>query len=357
MARNLPQELVHLVLCVFRTDICSERRVIADCGLICKEWLPSSRYRLFDDVALNDGNMKKFLGIVETSPFPITTFIRSLGVASGRKDGSLEENLRKLGPFPQMKSLRITMDRVIFVQKSQFLANFFAKTVSSLTLYNCHLSLSSVMDALSHFPTLKSFKLLWVYFDGRPLPPAAEYQLPSGCRALSLDHQAHHIEPFFKAILSFKTIPIFSSLSVRGEEPTECSSLGDYLRRAGDGIHHLRFESDFSFFSSSPTNLQFCTGLRRLELVFHHSLDIPATLLRILPHLRSSHLATVHVTDNYGRNVQEGWEVVDDALADQRFAQLRAFTVQALRSQLERWDLPDSMPSSQARGILRMVAV
>ncbi|KAJ7464526.1 hypothetical protein FB451DRAFT_1263741, partial [Mycena latifolia] len=60
---------------------------------------------------------------------------------------------------------------------------------------------------------------------------------------------------------------------------------------------------------SSPTNLQFCTGLRRLELVFHHSSDIPAALLRVrtLPHLRSSHLVTVHVTDNYGSNDQESW--------------------------------------------------
>ncbi|KAJ7464553.1 hypothetical protein FB451DRAFT_1403221 [Mycena latifolia] len=355
MAQNLPQELVDLVL-----GAVSESHTIAQCGLVCRNWLPSSRYRYFAEIDLNDRTIKLFISVVEASPFPLPSFIRSLRLSSRREDGSLEEDLRKLGPLPQLRALSITMDHAIFPRNYRFLAKSFAN-ISSLTLRNCHFPLSSLLEALPHFPTLKSFALLWVGFDREPLDvlPAAAYQFPSGCHSLSLTTlEWGPVDVFFKAILSFKTMPVFSLLSVRGMEPTE-GSLGEYLRRVGDGIHHLRVESDFAFSGSSPTNLQFCTGLRRLELAFHYSLNIPATLLRILPHLRSSHLATVHVTDAFGNtDAPYLWREVDDALSDERFANLRAFTFhwQAPRGRHKYWDLTGLMPSSQARGILREVA-
>jgi hypothetical protein len=104
------------------------------------------------------------------------------------------------------------------------------------------------MSAVSSFRMLRSLGLHWVELSGDDLPGA--YRFPPECRALSLDlFSAHDVESFFQAILSLDTLPIFSSLSLRGARPNEEEdSFGKYLRRAGNDLHHLRFQLDASSF-------------------------------------------------------------------------------------------------------------
>lgn len=254
MAQNLPQEIVDLVLSEFKTSVYSERRNIAECGLVCKNWLPSSRYRLFAEVDLNDRSMQPFIRIVETSSFPIPRFIRTLGLSSGREDHSLDENLRKLGLLPQLTTLRITMDHAVFAQNSALLVNSFTN-ISNLVFHNCQLPLRSVMDAVSSFPGLKGLVLHWVTFD-TVTSLNSGYQFPSGWCSLTLNLSGNGIEDFFQAILSLgDAVPVFSSLSIRGRDPPRKSFLEKYLSHVGNGLHQLRLESDGERFRlfSSPT--------------------------------------------------------------------------------------------------------
>ncbi|KAJ7097281.1 hypothetical protein B0H15DRAFT_36203 [Mycena belliarum] len=362
MAQTLPQELVDLILCEFKTDIRSERRFIAQCGLICRAWLPSSRYRLFADFELTDRNVKALLRIVETSPFPIPTFIRSLAVSSCQEeDGLLEKPFRKLGPLPQVTTLRVTMDHDVLALNVALLAQRFAN-LPHLVLHTCKLPISAVFDAVSRFPALKNIGLHWVGFDRDAPPPLRGSRFPSECNTLSLNLMTSDISAFFKAVLSLDTIPVFTSLSVYGADPKEGTSLGDYLRHMGDRLHHFCFERSDSVFDDACTGaLSFSTGLRRLDLVVKHAMDVPGIVLRVLIKLHSIHLTAVNVTDTYGnpnvgRVIDERWQAADKELAHARFANLRAFTFEV--SPEGRADVSQvpliSMPLAQARGILRI---
>ncbi|KAJ7117496.1 hypothetical protein C8R44DRAFT_879060 [Mycena epipterygia] len=364
MAQDLPQELVDLVLGEFRTDSILEKRFIARCGLICKNWLPSSRYRFFAEVDLNDRTIESFLEATGTSPFPVSTFIRSFGLSSGREDRSLDEIFRKrLGPLPQVKTLRVTMDDTVFALNSSFLATHFAP-ISILILRSCQLPLNAVLDAASSFPLLQTLTLDWVDLSIESFA-SVTYQFPPQFHKLNLDllphgvsHLQHPISTFFQAILCLDIIPVFSSLSVRGIYPEEHTALEKYLRRVGDRLHHLRFDAEFSrSFSgdaASPVGLQHSTGLRKLDLVSHYGGNMPGAALQILPHLRSSNLLVVKLIDTYGLAiVPHRWEDLDKGLADARFAHLSIVVQSASPAYAS--ELPNCMPLAVARGVLRVV--
>lgn len=240
-ALNLPQELLDLVFGDLRLEDRIERRTIADCGLVCKSWLPSSRYRLFADVALNDRTLKRFFTLMETSPFPLPTFIRSLGLSSAALDES-----PKLGPLPQVTTLRIKAQRTVFAPDSTLQANSFAN-LSTLSLNGCRISLGSFLSAISSFPALKSLELRWVALSYDDL--LSVYQFPPQCRTLILFMFRRDADQFFQALLTLHTIPVFSSLSVTGWAP---SVLGTYLRHVGDDLKFLQLGFDNSSLLGAP---------------------------------------------------------------------------------------------------------
>lgn len=245
-AQNVPQELLDFVLGEYRPENRIDRRNIARYGLVCKNWLPSSRYRLFADVQISDRTMDSFVSIAQNSPLSIPNFIRSLKLSSRRADNLLDENLRRLGSFPRVETLRISMTDAAF---HPTLIATMLPDISTLVFENCQLRLSSILHAVAASQSLQTLRLDWVTLSyGTPLP--SPFQPPPQLRALSLDLQAGGsgsnpaIDTFFETILSLHPIPLFSSLSVRRMHPKEHSFLTKYLSHAGDSVHYLRFVLD-----------------------------------------------------------------------------------------------------------------
>ncbi|KAJ7699054.1 hypothetical protein B0H17DRAFT_317868 [Mycena rosella] len=355
MAKNLPQELIDLIVGDFQTlddPTGIARRTVAQCGLVCKRWLPVSRNRLFANVDLHDRNMGPFLSIVKTCPFPIPMFIRTLGLSSRREDKSLEESLRTLGPLPQLTTLRVAMDHAVFALNSALLAQRFA-SISKLVLNNCELRLNAVMDAVSSFRGLESLGIHRVELYGT-FRPGPAYKFPPQCRTLSVHLSPDRTVQIFRTILSLSKIPVFSSLSIYGMDSRTGTSFEQYLCHVGDRIHHLRLESDHYLFPAFPGGLCHSTGLRCLDLVFEHDGDIPDGVLRTLPHLRSSDL-TLNLLDNYGTKFAcSQWELLDQALAGEGVAHPGTIVVRTASSTLVA-ELPKCMPKALARGILQVV--
>ncbi|KAJ7117488.1 hypothetical protein C8R44DRAFT_983023 [Mycena epipterygia] len=351
MAQKLPRELVDLVLGELRTDYYLERLTLARCGLVCKNWLPSSRYHLFAEVTLNDRTMRSFLRVLQTSPLPIPTFIRSLYLSF--TGSSSVQSLGEIGPLPQVTHLRITMKDPVYTRNYALLTNSFAN-IYSLELERCHLQLESVLETVSSFPLLESLGLHRVTLSFDPLASAG-YQFPPRWRTLTLDLPKDMMELFFQQILGLDTIPDFTSLSVYRMYPTEESSFGKYLSHVGNGLQYLLVQSDAQT-HPDPTALCYSTGLRHLDVVFRTDLNIPSTVFRILRCIRSNSLATVNLIDN-GANgiVLHEWEQLDWALADDQFANLHTVTIKSISSMLPQ--LPQHMPLSVGRGILRVVDV
>ncbi|KAJ6455658.1 hypothetical protein DFH09DRAFT_1014096 [Mycena vulgaris] len=345
MVQTLPHELLDLILGELHRD---DSLTIAQCGLVCRNWLSSSRYSFFAEVEFkNERTMESFLSAVETSPFPITTFIRSLTFSRYFRG---EENLRKLGPLLQVMTLRTPPAQI---NNFPFLAEACANTVDLILHHSFEYPLRSAMEAVSAFPSLKSLGLHWISFSDVSLP--ATYRFPPQCRALSLLLTKRMSERFFQAILSLYTIPAFSSLAVR-EVSTSHTFFSRYLCHVGGDLQYLRFQfgSDL-IFDHDLTWLHHSTGLRRLDLV---SSNIPGHVVLLPSYITSSHLAAVNVIDIRADQIprQKQWAEVDQALTNECFATLCAFTIQT-RSQKLVMHVPQLMPLARVRGILRMASM
>ncbi|KAJ6481254.1 hypothetical protein C8R47DRAFT_1135169 [Mycena vitilis] len=362
MARNLPQEMVDLVVGEFQRDDLVGLRNVAACGLVCREWLPSSRYRLFADVALDDRTVRSFLDIADKSLFSISSSIRSLGLSFSGEGLGLDECLRRLGPLPLVESLRITMGQDVLDRNSRLLEKTFPK-ISTLVFLNFPLELHSVLHVASSFPSLESLALDWVHlsFD---IPLPSKLQCPPRWNALRLDllggsYFSRHLDSFFEAILSLDEIPILSSLSVRGTYPEEHSPFAKYLAHVGPALQHICLESEARP-QSPPFGLRHCTDLRRLDLVFHISTGIARPTFSVLSNIRSPHLATIKIIDKCGCTPRDStdidWPQLDAKLADPQFADLQTFTVQSKSQPLiAQIAVTELLPSTDERGILRVV--
>ncbi|KAJ7464521.1 hypothetical protein FB451DRAFT_1403192 [Mycena latifolia] len=353
MAQNLPNEVVDLFLHELHAADPVEKQTIARCGLVCRNWLPFSRYHFFAQVFLDDRNMKPFLRMVETSPFSIPSFIRSIALHFRRGDRSLDQGLRLLGPLPQVTTLRIFMPHAVFASNSALFAASFAY-LSTLVFRGYEYSPHNFLSAVTSFPLLTSLRLESVTFSDEPVSSALQF--PPHCRSLTLYLTMTDIERWFRAFLSLDTIPVVSSLTVRGMFTSEDSFFGRYLRHIGDGMHHLRFEFDLYTVPTriAPTCLRYSSGLRNLELAYHGDWDLPEGILGILSHLQTTRLAVVTIIDNVITKIsRDEWPPIDQALADERFSNLESFTVQTARPYVREYVLA-LMSLSQSRGILRV---
>ncbi|KAJ6480883.1 hypothetical protein C8R45DRAFT_1215809 [Mycena sanguinolenta] len=375
MAQKLPQEILDLVVGEFRLDDRVEKRMIAQCGLVCKAWFPSSRYRLFGDVNVNDHTITSFLDAVDNSLFAIPIVIRSLGLSfSGRENTvGLDESLRRLGPLPLVVALRLTMKDEILLRSLPLLQNTFPK-ISDLIFRSVPLRIDSVFRTVSAFRSLKSLQLDWVSLsyadeDGDD-DEGKSYQFPPQWDSLTMDllDDSRDSQKVFATILSLDPIPILSSLAVREMGLEKDTPIGKYMARIGNALTYLRLESpiclsnqELNFFFARAdrdemNGLTSCTGLRRLDFDFHSSSGIASTVLVVLQPLRCRTLVEVNIFDKFGGfDFTAGtsrWEQLDAKLVEEQFAQLRTFRVKS-KSEMPVTEARRRMPLSHARGILQ----
>ncbi|KAJ7861051.1 hypothetical protein B0H13DRAFT_2073157, partial [Mycena leptocephala] len=98
---DLAQELIDQIIDCWNL---AEKDAMGPCGLVCKIWLPRSRYHLFSRVSVNTRNLQSFVDVVESSSSPILTFIQHLKFEYGILD---TEALARLHPCPNLASIHI----------------------------------------------------------------------------------------------------------------------------------------------------------------------------------------------------------------------------------------------------------
>ncbi|KAJ7474058.1 hypothetical protein FB451DRAFT_987964, partial [Mycena latifolia] len=72
---DLAQELINQIIDCWEI---ADKDSMSSCGLVCKLWLPRSRYYLFSTVSVNGKNLHSFVDLVDSSASPILSFIRHL---------------------------------------------------------------------------------------------------------------------------------------------------------------------------------------------------------------------------------------------------------------------------------------
>ncbi|KAF7376351.1 hypothetical protein MSAN_00050600 [Mycena sanguinolenta] len=255
---------------------------VASCGLVCKTWLPRTRFHLFshtnlsnDDASLTD-NLDAFLRLGDASPLPVPqSFIQFLDL--DLLGGSMkDEDMRRLFNLPMLTSLRLrTPD-----DYDSDLDNFFAASTphiavlatNSPLLSSFHLDLNtdlplpflihlvSNLPALEHLTigkTRRDVNYDIVNLDSEVAPSSASFP-PLRTLDLRLSCGAGL---FFAWLLSLPTLPILGSLALAlhlmdRDFPIEASlrPIEEYLRRAGRKLESFSLlllrnfidESDYS---------------------------------------------------------------------------------------------------------------
>ncbi|KAF7356240.1 hypothetical protein MVEN_00955500 [Mycena venus] len=337
------------------------------CGLVCKSWLPSSRRRLFADVALRESNANSFLDVVKTSSSPIQSLIQTLRITIRRPtsgDSFFESaKIEELGPFLKAITLFVDVDSpnwipvlsgTLFPKNLPRLRNLNLSVVSTISMYD-------ILSAITPLEALECLELRGREFNffSTSLPESFRFPTPWSTLRLDLDRAENFFEILFElADEDDIAIPTFSSLTIKDAWPQQRSFLGRYLRSFGRHLHYFCFDCSRDNMFNEPGALEFCTALHCLDLRFATS-KVPSALLEILPHLNSPGLTTINIIDpdeltekSLSRQVNR-WKALDQVFSEDRFAGLRSLTFTFASLALGD-KLRQNMPLCAARGILRV---
>ncbi|KAJ7763635.1 hypothetical protein DFH07DRAFT_396503 [Mycena maculata] len=264
MAQKLPHDVFELLLDECQSD--GADNTVGLCGLVCKAWLHPSRARLFTTVVLREHNSNSFLDIVQTSPFPIQSFIHTLHIIIRKKNTFLQETkVEVLGPFPEVTALYIDADVRDWIPEmaATFFPNKFPRLSKlSLSVSDTSLYFFDILSAVTPFPTLESLEMdVAGGFDFTTDDVPETYRIPPNWHTLHFDMDMGNI--FLEMMFDLASdsdsdsdseefsIPLFSTLRLQDSWPQGRSFFGRYLHTYGHKIHRLGF--DCASENTSPT--------------------------------------------------------------------------------------------------------
>ncbi|KAJ7474046.1 hypothetical protein FB451DRAFT_1558302 [Mycena latifolia] len=375
---ELAQELVdHIIDCCHLAD----KDTMSSCGLVCKRWLPRSRCHLFSKVSLNPDSLRSFVDLIDSSSFPILSFIRHLTL---EHDTDLFDTTHwaldwaRLHPCPNLNRIEITFGAVLDRQAERWLSSHLcpqirawndnSSSVSRLDLTStspvCSVSLSwrSIINIMACLPCIDTLRVYRIQLAS--LPVTAPSLVLSHLANLDLDLMDDTKgNLFFTWLLSLPVVPILQSLSLRGVLVTngDWSDIAAYIQRGGGGLESL----DLGLEGYWKVILEFQRQIYpNTTSLCHLTIDIwnPSQLLDLIPILPGSeNLKSVTVSVCWAQLKDWDkfpWSALDTALAEPQFRTLKRFSIDVYEYSRENEvplvppQMKLLMPLANARGIL-----
>ncbi|KAJ6605367.1 hypothetical protein DFH09DRAFT_1121268 [Mycena vulgaris] len=369
--RDFSQELVDLLI-----DLVSEATEDDDitsaaiCGLVCKTWLPRSRFHVFRRVRLDGFRLASLLDIAGNSSLELLSLTRRVWITF-RMDYFDPGHMAKLRECVNLTCVRVSTpldvldlqaDWTVFLEKTLPLLGLHCPILSRLEINpgTLRVSLRTIVDMFACLPSLQAFKL-----DGDSCAFLQE-DIPS-----SLPFPAHfdtldviwgqRVGPLFAWFLSLPVLPKIKSLTLydahHREQASQERSLELYFQRGGNGFEYLDLWGERA--SDGPFGmLKYATALRHLKLHRQIASDVP----NILASLKSSNLHTINIEIYLvmGDPDQIPYTLIDQALASPRLASVKRFYLEGLVKSECNYISPSvlspeakaRMPLANARGIL-----
>ncbi|KAJ7115315.1 hypothetical protein C8R44DRAFT_739905 [Mycena epipterygia] len=362
--QNLAQELVDEIIDNVGSPSYNKRDV-ATCGLVCRGWLPRSRFRLFSSITLSNSgsgghNVDSFFHLLDTSSHPLLSFVEALELdfTAGPFD---DAQMVRLHHCPRLTDLRVkvgTPERESKAVHRALQIHIPLLSINSVLLSrfdvetNVHIRLSALIDIVSAIPLLKFLRIscVAIVHNGRILPPCSLPHL----KALEIYGDRNSANPFFTWILSAPILPIFKSLTLRTVIDGVNDPIEVYLQRAGPAIEFLALEvfETIGHDTFERRALGYCCELRHLKIEIA---QLRADILTLLNAISSPRLATLEFIVMCGDRdeVAVPWNLIDQALAQPLFCALQNFSL-VRRDAWFRSLAPEAksqMPLANARGI------
>lgn len=243
--RQFPQELTDKVV-----DHSTDNKALKTCGLVCKAWLPRSRYHLFSRVILTAQNLTSFVDLIDSSSLPLLPFVRYLkleyaGVALD------VVYLSRLHRCPNLTSIAIeileyTTSPTEWLDWDELLQTHirsWSDNASSLVCFDLKFGVSmpplhTIVNLMSCIPSVETLKI-----DGISAIANASDTYPSYAptRLAHLDIVVifDDAASFFHWLLSLPVLPILKSLKYQGQFLSGAQSLKTLIQRAGVELQSL----------------------------------------------------------------------------------------------------------------------
>ncbi|KAJ7474059.1 hypothetical protein FB451DRAFT_1367080 [Mycena latifolia] len=344
---ELAQELVdHFIDCWNVVD----KDAMSSCSLVCKHWVPRSRYHLFSDVSLNIDNLRSLVDLVEPSSLPILSYIRHLVFRGIPLDTThlarlhLCQNLTSIEIFIPSQLIKVgELLRWLGSEEAlrAHLRSWHDQSVcfSSLrfnTLAFLQMPLHAISDIISCVPGIKTFGI-----SGISVSTVSERTSncanPSRLDDLRLFLRRGGTPKVFSWLLSLPEIPILKSLTLQigGFEDNfdeDWTFVTAYSQQVGDALQslHIGFLNAEGCLNFQRCMLPYTPNLRNLTFYAHG----PSYVIDIILLLRTSHSwGEIRVWMNPVAGDAELWSRLDTALAGPHFCTLKRFSIKFLSKQ------------------------
>ncbi|KAJ7620980.1 hypothetical protein FB45DRAFT_870757 [Roridomyces roridus] len=356
---RFPSELEDAVI-----DFChSDRGTLATCGLVCRDWLPASRYHKFSSVSLTANNITGFLEITSASE-AITHLVR-------------EVELCYCGPFPPevvsvlmllKRTARLSLhplrDEVVRVASTSSLA------VALASLQIVHLkfdfrsrfeSLGQVIGCVCLCPQLESLEVGGSWMRGVEFEPC----LPKGLHTLTLTCD---LANFLTWLLTLDELPNIRKLNLQHIVRREIPAIVQYLEALGETLESLtlafRDHGALADMFASRVDLAQNTNLREFALE-GSAPGVLNAFIQLIPQLYLCKTVTATLCIRHGNYPQADqvvhaypWETLDAILSDPERCGLERLSLAVIepvsvapQAQVLEYIL-DQLPLTRGRGII-----
>jgi len=247
------QEVCDLII----DSILDSPKTLANCGLVCRGWLPQSRRYLFNEVVCDSHLLGLLQSSQASSPSAINLHIHKL--TFDPSCNSLDDTLLKSVPttltFPRLVELHLTNTywtaHKLF-PLLQIFASSFAKTEHLLFSNVTFGSFSDLVQSIHHFPSLRSLTCNSVDWEdpSRTWTPTARPRCFESLRRLTCAFTS--IEVLLKWFGADSTatddFPALSSVSLTEVLQSETKAIGAFLLNHAAGLEHL----EIGFLGTDP---------------------------------------------------------------------------------------------------------
>ncbi|KIM86665.1 hypothetical protein PILCRDRAFT_815901 [Piloderma croceum F 1598] len=299
---KIPSELADTIIDCLHDD----SRALASCSVVCRAWLPRSRFHLFEHILLEPSRLQLF-DLLDSPLSTIAPYVRCLHLEEGRGRYSYEPEwlnkaLPRLAVFTAVESLEVDLARFDLLETETtrgLVSNF--RMLRNLHFWHVKFrTFSQLVDVLGECPHLEHISFDCLFYqdkwdtphEGHPeiknsLPTSCAQRIPLHLRTFDLGSCEKNAILYW--LLSGNSCLVINTLRLRTVCLEETRAIGAFVRTLGPSLEHLEINFAVSFEGD-------------VEKAFCRNVDLAGLI-----QLRSLHLSGLVMYSQYRSSTYVGW--------------------------------------------------
>lgn len=247
MSNLTPPEIVDQILDHLHAD----RTALETCALVCKDWLPTSRFHIFRSLRLHSNNIDAFFAITSSPNCTLLGHVQHLELIEGRGRFAYEKKWLNRGlPFlkafypESVKSLMIEeLDwDGLSMESREVLLSTFSKLQTLSIYYSRFATFGQLANLLCKSPKLAELHLYAVRCMEGTAPPVSLLQQCPLSALCKLEVHTGPVSPLLPWLLTSDPVPQLSDVDfgcVVDEDDIRVTKA--FLEALGSSVEHLKF--------------------------------------------------------------------------------------------------------------------